>query len=214
VVVPPVKIDFDKPTPTKIAIDYLPDAKNIKVEILGAKENGFTNAKLLPGSEFVPGETSSVVWVGEKENDTPLGIKVDAKPSVKGIDISYTARMKLSNTSNEEAPFIKAKFVKERKKIIDALPATENMKKTVLDNANKEKDAKKKDEQVKKIEADYKLQIQDPVDHLNNINKMYEDIHQKATLHFRVVMDAGAGLDKIVLAQSEGAPVPEPPKKK
>jgi serine/threonine protein kinase/phage-related protein len=208
---PAAKISLDKPAPIKFALEHLPDTKNIRVEVLATPAIGFPNARPLPDKEFSPGETSTVVWVGPKEGESAVGLKIDGKASVRGLDITYVARAKPSPNDNADVPLVKARFTKDRKVALERLAIMENQKKLRIDAANKEGgDAKAKKERTDKIEAEYKLAVQDPIDQLNRIQAMIEEL-EKAELHVRVAIDVGSGYDKVILAETAGAPQPPPP---
>jgi serine/threonine protein kinase len=209
--IPPLKVDFDKPVPLKFVFENAPDAKNIRIEVLATPENGFPGVDYRPERTFEAGKPNNFAWIGDKDNQRFLGLKFESKPSAKGLDVAFTTVVKIDESKPDAfMPYTKKKF-KDGGDFAELLVKQAVAAKTM--NLEKLKAAKTEDKAANAmVEADIKAK-EDVRNRFTLLSDLMSKMNQQATLHARVTYDfpLDNGIGKIVLAETEGAPAPPPP---
>jgi serine/threonine protein kinase len=206
VTVEPILMAFEKRSPpTKIAVEWLPDPKQLMFEIVNVES---TAPKVkFDNKDLAADKDKTFFWMGNVETEMPLGMKLDTSISGgKFVQVLTTPQFRL------EGMPVPASFAKKElttvKGTIDLSLQKGNF---MLQASSQEKDAKKKGE--------YKTQADAMLEPAQKANAQFEqmlalakDLQTGGKIHYRVYLNAEEA--KVVLADSGGtAPMAPEPKK-
>jgi hypothetical protein len=197
----PETIDLEKGSKWNAAIENLPSAT--VVELVGLDPVSFPNPDFKTETKSKSSKIEGqVMWYGDGPDARNLGLLIDQKETAKRVDVSITPVFRANAIAAQ----------KLTKKLLPDLSRGLEQQLNVFTAANAANDrseaaAEQKDQRRNLIN----LELQRSKEQLDRVNKAIQlctSAHDKAVVHIRVSYDTGAG--KVVLAQTKGAPPPEP----
>jgi hypothetical protein len=197
----PETIDLEKGSKWNAAIENLPSAT--VVELVGLDPVLFPNPDFKTETKSKSSKIEGqVMWYGDGPDARNLGLLIDQKETAKRVDVSITPVFRANAIAAQ----------KLTKKLLPDLSRGLEQQLNVFTAANAANDrseaaAEQKDQRRNLIN----LELQRSREQLDRVNKAIQlctRAHDTAVVHIRVSYDTGAG--KVVLAQTKGAPPPEP----
>jgi hypothetical protein len=206
VTVEPILMAFEKRSPpTKIAVEWLPDPKQLMFEIVNVES---TAPKVkFDNKDLAADKDKTFFWMGNVETEMPLGMKLDTSISGgKFVQVLTTPQFRLEGMP-APASFAKKELTTVKGTIDLGLQKGNFM----LQASSQEKDAKKKGEY--KTQADAMLEpAQKANTQFEQMLALAKDLQTGGKIHYRVYLNAEEA--KVILADSGGtAPMAPEPKK-
>jgi hypothetical protein len=197
----PKTINLEKGTKWSANIDNLPSAT--VVELVGLDPAAFPNpdfkTETKSKSSKIEGE---VMWYGDGLDAKNLGLLIDKKESGKRVDVSIAPVFRADTMAAQKLtkrllPDL-ARGLEQQLNILTVASAA---------NDKSEGSAEQKEQRRNLINVDLQ-RGREQLERVTKAVQLLTNAHDKAVLHVRVSYDTGAG--KVVLAQTTGAPPPEP----
>jgi hypothetical protein len=197
----PETIDLEKGSKWNATVENLPSSTI--VELIGLDPASFPNPDFKTETKGKNSKIEGqVMWYGDGLDARNLGLLIDKRETGKRVDVSI-------------APVFRADTMAAQKLTKRMLPdITRGLEQqlnvlTAASAANDKSEGSAEQKEQRRNLINVELQRgREQLDRVNKAVQLLTSAHGKAVFHVRVSYDTGAG--KVVLAQSKGAPPPEP----
>lgn len=197
----PEAINLEKGTKWSATIDNLPSATT--VELVGLDPAAFPNPDFKTETKSKTCKIEGqVMWYGDGQDARNLGLLIDKRESGRRVDVNIAPVFRADNIAAQKLtkrllPDL-ARGLEQQLNILTVASAA---------NDKSEGSAEQKEQRRNLINVDLQ-RGREQLERVTKAVQLLTNAHDKAVLHVRVSYDTGAG--KVVLAQTKGAPPPEP----
>jgi hypothetical protein len=201
--VEPETINLEKTTKWTANVENLPS--DVKVELIGLDPAAFPNPEFK--TETTGKIKGEVMWYGEGLDMRNLGLLIDQRDTGKRVDVSLTPVYRLDALAKDTmaAQKLTKRFLPQQAGYLDQLLKTRTLQSAAIDKGGGTAEDKERAKNLISVEL---KNLQDQLQRITSAATLVQKAHETAVIHIRVTYDTGAG--KVVLAQTKGAPPPEP----
>jgi serine/threonine protein kinase len=198
----PETIDLEKGSKWNATIDNLPSST--VVELVGLDPKSFPNPDFKSETKGKGSKIEGpVVWYGDGLDARNLGLLIDKKETGKRVDVNIVPVFRAETMAAQ----------KLNKRLLPELLQGLEQQLGILTAKGKAIDTTDKLDAATKAGAkqanDLDMQrVREQHDRISKALELHKQAHNAAVVHIRVSYETGAG--KVVLAQTKGAPPPEP----
>lgn len=198
-----VTIDLEKGSKWHAVIENLP--ASTEVELVGLDPNAFPNPDFK--TETTGKIKGLVMWYGDGQDTRNLGLLIDKKDSGRRFEVSMAPVYRLDPLAKDtQAAFrLTKKLLPQRAGFLDQALRTLTIQSAGLDKAPGTAEEK---ERAKNLISVEQRNLQEELARVTSAATLIQKAHDTTVMHIRVNYDTGAG--KVLLAQTTGAPPPEP----
>jgi len=197
----PETIDLEKGSKWNATIENLPSST--VVELVGLDPKSFPNPDFKSETKGKSSKIEGpVMWYGDGLDARNLGLLIDKKETGKRVDLNIVPVFRADTMAAQKL---------NKRLLPDLLQGLEQQlgiltaKGQAIDKAELDAATKAGAKQANDLDMQ---RVREQRDRISKALELHKQAHNAAVVHIRVSYDTGAG--KVVLAQTKGAPPPEP----
>lgn len=197
-------INLEKSTKWTANIENLPG--DVKVELIGLDPAAFPNPEFR--TETTGKIKGEVMWYGEGLDMRNLGLLIDQKEiGGKRVEVSLSPVFRMDALAKDTmaAQKLTKRFLPQQAGFLDQALKSLTLQSAGIDKAGGTADDRERAKNLINVEL---KKLQDQLQRINSAANLVQKAHDTAVMHIRVSYDTGKG--KVILAQTKGAPPPEP----